>query len=63
MTNSEAHATYVFKVHAEKMHLGIITFPAGKFYLEAVKNRVHVGFAITGLDKCARKVLSYVESN
>jgi uncharacterized protein YdhG (YjbR/CyaY superfamily) len=35
----------------EKMRWGVITFARGKFYLAAMKNRVHVGFAITGLDK------------
>ena len=35
----------------EKMHLGVITFAEGKFYIAAMKNRVHVGFAIKGLDK------------
>ncbi|KON31800.1 hypothetical protein AC477_03810 [miscellaneous Crenarchaeota group-1 archaeon SG8-32-1] len=35
----------------EKMRWGVITFGAGKFYLAAMKNRVHVGFAITGLNK------------
>ena len=35
----------------EKMAWGVITFAAGKFYIAAMKNRVHVGFAITGLDK------------
>lgn len=54
MPNSEAHETPVFKAHAEKMHSGIITSLAGKFYIEAVKNRFHVGFAITGLNKCVR---------
>ena len=33
------------------MRWGVITFGAGKFYLAAMKNRVHVGFAITGLSK------------
>ena len=35
----------------EKIHWGVITFAAGKFYIAAMKNRVHVGFAITGLRK------------
>ena len=35
----------------EKMRWGVITFAAGKFYIAAMKNRVHVGFAITGLNK------------
>ncbi len=35
----------------EKMAWGVITFAGGKFYIAAMKNRVHVGFAITGLNK------------
>ncbi len=35
----------------EEMKWGAITYKAGKFYLAAMKNRVHVGFAITGLDE------------
>ena len=35
----------------EKMAWGVVTFAAGKFYIAAMKNRVHVGFAITGLNK------------
>ena len=35
----------------EEMHWGVITYAAGKFYVAAMKNRVHVGFAITGLSK------------
>jgi uncharacterized protein YdhG (YjbR/CyaY superfamily) len=33
----------------EKMTWGVVTFASGKFYIAAMKNRVHVGFAITGL--------------
>jgi hypothetical protein len=33
----------------EEMRWGVVTFAAGKFYIAAMKNRVHVGFAITGL--------------
>jgi Domain of unknown function (DUF5655) len=33
----------------EKMMWGVITFADGKFYIAAMRNRVHVGFAITGL--------------
>ena len=36
---------------AEEMRWGVITYAAGKFYVAAMKNRVHVGFAITGLSK------------
>lgn len=35
----------------EKMLWGVPTFAEGKFYIAAMKNRVHVGFAITGLNK------------
>jgi len=30
---------------------GVIVFSGGKFYIGAIKNRVHVGFAINGLSK------------
>lgn len=33
----------------EKMMWGVITFADGKFYIAAMRNRVHVGFAVTGL--------------
>ena len=33
------------------MAWGAVTFAGGKFYIAAMKNRVHVGFAITGLNK------------
>jgi uncharacterized protein YdhG (YjbR/CyaY superfamily) len=35
----------------EKMRWGVPTFTGGKFYIAAMKNRVHVGFAINGLNK------------
>lgn len=35
----------------EKMRWGVITYPPDKFYIASMKNRVHVGFAITGLNK------------
>ena len=35
----------------EKMRWGVITYSEGKFYIAAMKNRDHVGFAITGLNK------------
>lgn len=35
----------------EKMAWGVPTFASGKFYIAAMKNCVHVGFAITGLSK------------
>ena len=37
--------------YEEKMAWGVVTFAGGKFYIAAMKNRVHVGFAITGLNK------------
>ena len=36
--------------YEEKMGWGVITFSAGKFYIAAMKSRVHVGFSITGLN-------------
>lgn len=36
---------------AEEMRWGGITYAARKFCVVAIKNRVHVGFAITGLSK------------
>jgi hypothetical protein len=35
----------------EKSAWGVIAFEGGKFYLGAIKDRVHVGFAINGLNK------------
>ena len=35
----------------EKITWGVIGFAGGKFYIAAMKNRVHVGFAINGLSK------------
>jgi hypothetical protein len=35
----------------EEMRWGVVTFASGKFYVAAMKNRVHVGFAITGLSE------------
>ncbi len=35
----------------EKKAWGVIVFADGKFYLGAIKNRVHAGFAINGLSK------------
>jgi len=35
----------------EKMAWGVITYASGKFYIAAMKNRVHVGFAVTGLSE------------
>jgi len=35
----------------EKSAWGVIALEGGKFYIAAMKSRVHVGFAINGLDK------------
>ena len=35
----------------EKTAWGVVTYSQGKFYIAAMKNRVHVGFAINGLNK------------
>jgi uncharacterized protein YdhG (YjbR/CyaY superfamily) len=35
----------------EKMTWGVVTFASGKFYIAAMKTRVHVGFAIIGLSE------------
>jgi uncharacterized protein YdhG (YjbR/CyaY superfamily) len=35
----------------EELAWGVVAFAGGKFYIAAMKNRVHVGFAITGLNK------------
>lgn len=35
----------------ENVGWGVVIFGRGKFYIVALKDRVHVGFAITGLDK------------
>lgn len=35
----------------EKIAWGVIALEEGKFYIAAMKNRVHVGFAINGLSK------------
>ena len=35
----------------EKSAWGVIALGGGKFYIGAIKNRVHVGFAINGLSK------------
>ena len=33
------------------MAWGVVTFVSGKYYIAAMKNRVHVGFAVTGLSE------------
>lgn len=35
----------------EEVGWGVITFAAGKFYIAAMKNRVHVGFSVNGLSE------------
>ena len=35
----------------EKIAWGVVTFASGKFYIAAMKTRVHVGFSITGLSE------------
>ena len=35
----------------EKSAWGVVAFEEGKFYIAAMKNRVHVGFSINGLTK------------
>ena len=35
----------------EQFAWGVIVYGGGIFYIGAIKNRVHVGFAITGLNK------------
>ena len=35
----------------EKFTWGVVVYAGGKFYIAAMKNRVHIGFAITGLNK------------
>ncbi len=35
----------------EKAAWGVVTYAGGKFYIAAMKTRVHVGFAITGLSE------------
>ena len=42
----------------EKYGWGVIVLGGGKFYIGAMKSRVHVGFSIKGLDKAAIKLLA-----
>jgi hypothetical protein len=35
----------------EKMAWGVPTYSGGKFYIASMRQRVHVGFAISGLDE------------
>ncbi|HNP79611.1 MAG TPA: DUF1801 domain-containing protein [Candidatus Pacearchaeota archaeon] len=39
------------KNYEEKFGWGVIVLSNGKFYIAAMKNKVHVGFSIVGLDK------------
>ena len=41
----------------EKMMWGVVTYSGGKFYIAAMKTRVHVGFAINGLNEIDEKNL------
>ena len=34
----------------EEFNWGVMVYDKGKFYIAAMKTRVHIGFAITGLD-------------
>ena len=44
----------------EKKGWGVIVFAGGKFYIGAIKNRVHVGFAINGLNE---EVIGFFEGS
>jgi uncharacterized protein YdhG (YjbR/CyaY superfamily) len=46
----------------EKMAWGVPTFSSGKFYIAAMKNRVHVGFAITGLSEDENKLVKLIKT-
>ncbi len=55
---SERNSTKVRKIFQEtlpnceeKMAWGVVMFASGKFYIAAITNRVHVGFAVTGLSE------------
>ena len=50
----------LIRVNEETMSWGVITFAGGKFYLAAMKNRVHVGFAINGL---SNEEIDFFEGN
>ena len=39
----------IFSDPQEEYRWGVIAYRGGKFYLAGLKNRVHIGFAITGL--------------
>jgi hypothetical protein len=43
--------TKTLKNFNEQFAWGVIVIAGGKFYIAAMKNRVHVGFTITGLNK------------
>ncbi|MFA5126269.1 MAG: DUF1801 domain-containing protein [archaeon] len=40
----------------EKFQWGVITFCKGKFYLAALKDKIHVGFSINGLNAEEKKL-------
>jgi hypothetical protein len=40
----------------ERIAWGVVVFGNDKFYIASMKNRVHVGFAITGLSKVEIKL-------
>jgi hypothetical protein len=44
----------------EKMMWGVVTYSGGKFYIAAMKTRVHVGFSINGLNNTE---ISFFEGN
>jgi hypothetical protein len=43
--------TKTLRKNNEKLAWGVMVYGDGKFYIAAMKNRVHIGFAITGLNK------------
>ena len=43
--------TKTLRNYNEKFAWGVMVYAGGKFYITAMKNRVHIGFAITGLNK------------
>jgi hypothetical protein len=45
------------KNREEKFGWGVIVLAGGKFYIAAMKSRVHVGFSIIGLEKDEVKFL------
>ena len=43
--------TKTLRNYNEEFAWGVMVYEGGKFYIAAMKNRVHIGFAITGLNK------------